>query len=360
MARDLIDDRFGRFREIPLALARRGHDLAGICLSYGFRREGDTVDEDAEGGAGVRWHSVNAGKVKVSGLAKFVHAVRRAVQESRPDVIWACSDSFYGVIADHVSRNTDTRFFFDLYDNFESYGSTKIPGVLPLYRQAVVRADGVTCVSRPLAELVKKRYRREKPTMVLENAIADGIFYPRDKRECREQLGLPVDARIIGTAGALDPSRGIEILFEGFARLAAGDRNIHLAIAGPRKLQSIIPAGPGVHDFGILPLERVAVLLNALDVAVICNRNSAFGRFCFPQKAYEIVACRVPVVAASVGAMRDLLENVGNSLFEAENPDDLVRAVTAQLKQPEIAAFDPPSWDHMAVKLEAFLDSDSR
>ena len=34
MGKDLIDDRFGRFRELPLESARLGHELRGLCLNY--------------------------------------------------------------------------------------------------------------------------------------------------------------------------------------------------------------------------------------------------------------------------------------------------------------------------------------
>jgi teichuronic acid biosynthesis glycosyltransferase TuaC len=221
----------------------------------------------------------------------------------------------------------------------------------------VKQVDGVSCVSSALKDLVTQHYRRKKSTIVLENAVSNCIFYPREKHECRLELGLPVDAKIIGTAGALDRSRGIRALFEGFAKLAAEDKDIHLAIAGPRRRQAEIPVGSRVHDFGVLAAERVATLLGALDVAVVCNRDSAFGRFCFPQKAYEILACRVPVVAASLGAMSELLGATVECLFEPENSDDLVRAVRAQLKHPIISDLEVPTWDDMGQRLEAFLDA---
>lgn len=358
MARDLIDDRFGRFREIPLALVRLGHDVQGLCLSYQQRPEEVTIDRSEPDGAEVRWRSLNAGAFKLPGLIKFIQAARRAVDEIRPDVVWACSDSFYGIIGDALSRRSGTSCVFDLYDNFESYGSTKIPGVLALYRRTVARVAGLSCISRPLADHVRQSYGRSKPTVVLENAVADRIFYPRDKLECRRALGLPANARIIGTAGALDRSRGIDVLFKGFTALAEQHGDINLAVAGPRRDQSLIPTGPRVHDLGVLPLDRVALLINALDVAVVCNLDSSFGRFCFPQKAYEIMACRVPVVAASVGAMRDLLAPVGDSLFEVGNVSGLVRVVESQLDHPRIASLDPPSWDEMARRLEVFIQRD--
>ena len=39
MGKDLLDDRFGRFRELPLELARLGHQVRGLCLSYRPRNE---------------------------------------------------------------------------------------------------------------------------------------------------------------------------------------------------------------------------------------------------------------------------------------------------------------------------------
>ena len=43
MNKDLIDDRYGRFREIPLALAQMGHQVKGICLSYQPKNEGKII-----------------------------------------------------------------------------------------------------------------------------------------------------------------------------------------------------------------------------------------------------------------------------------------------------------------------------
>lgn len=356
MAHDLIDDRFGRFRELPLALARRGHDVTGLCLSYRSREEAETIDRDDMGASAVTWRSLNAGPLKLPGVARYVRAARRLAAETRPDVVWACSDSFYGSIGKTVAAASKSKCVFDLYDNFESFGSTKFPGMLSHYRRTVVDVEGVTCVSRPLMELVTQQYGRQKPTWTLENAVAKGIFFPRDKDECRRKLGLPVDVPIIGTAGALDAGRGIKVLFDGFERLAAGNEHLHLAIAGPRRDRSLIPRGTRIHDFGMLPLADVAVLLNALDVAVVCNRETSFGRYCFPQKAYEIMACRVPMVAASVGVMRELLAGVENALFDTENPDELVRMIQAQLRQPRLRDLDPPGWDDMGRALESFFE----
>jgi glycosyltransferase involved in cell wall biosynthesis len=157
-------------------------------------------------------------------------------------------------------------------------------------------------------------------------------------------------------AGALDPSRGIDTLFSVYEILAAKDTQLHLALAGPRGARQKIPSGPRVHDFDSLPHEDVPTFLNALDLAVICYRHSAQGNYSFPQKAYEIIACGVPVIAAAVGSMQDLLQSYPQCLYEPENAASLAGAIRRQLDQQTFVQIPAPSWADSATRLSEFLD----
>ena len=42
MGKDLLDDRFGRFWELPLELTRLGHEVQGISFSYRTRITGSS------------------------------------------------------------------------------------------------------------------------------------------------------------------------------------------------------------------------------------------------------------------------------------------------------------------------------
>jgi len=44
--KDLIDDLYGYARELPLGLAKLGHEVTGLCLSYKKKLEGHTIDFD--------------------------------------------------------------------------------------------------------------------------------------------------------------------------------------------------------------------------------------------------------------------------------------------------------------------------
>ncbi|HWP23040.1 MAG TPA: glycosyltransferase [Candidatus Binatia bacterium] len=355
MAKDLLDDRFGRFRELPLGLARLGHEVRGLALSYRPRPEGLFVDEGGSPVERVQWTSVNLLRGYMPQPEKYLRRARELSREFAPDVIWACSDAYHAIFGNGLARSAGIRCVIDLYDHFEAFAASRVPGILPLFRRAVLNADGVTVFSDRLANYVAKNYARTKPTTVIQNGVREDLFRPRDKKTCRQSFGLPEDAKIIGTAGALEPGRSIGTLFEAFRTLSAHSDNIHLALAGPRPDGLAIPCGSRVHDYGELRHEEVATLLNALDVAVVCYRPSAQGEVSLPQKVYEIVACRVPLVAAAVGSMNELLKDYPACLYEPDHPTSLADAIRGQLDLPAIVETPMPSWSDSAKRLSDFF-----
>jgi len=329
---------------LPLGLGARGHTVRGLCLSYNNRKEGITRDGP------VTWESLNAGALKLPGLMRFL--ARASLLASRADVIWACSDSFYGIIGYWLSRRFHVPIVFDLYDNFEYFLAAKIPGIKQLYRHVVRKSDVVTCVSHPLSRLVRS-YGRKGPLFVLENAVPKSLFRPMDKNESRAELGLPPQQRFVGTAGALEQNRGIPLLLDAFFMLRERYSNLSLTLAGP--LNVTLPRDPRIHYLGVLPYKKIPIFLNALDVAVVCNRDNDFGRYCFPQKAREIMACRIPLVAAKVGSMMHLLSGHPEWLYDSEDAGSLAKAISDRLSDRTTDYGDIPDWSQLAVQLERIL-----
>jgi glycosyltransferase involved in cell wall biosynthesis len=332
-----------------------GHTVRGLALSYRPAADGIFVDEGNSPAATVTWHSINLLSGRIPRVRKYTNCALHTAREFQPELIWACSDAYHVVFGKWLAERVGARCVIDLYDNFEAFGASRFPGVLPLFRRAVRTGDGVSVFSRRLADYAGDAYRRTKATSVIENGTREDLFYPRDRIQCRQELGLPVDATIIGTAGALDTSRGIETLFDAFAILASERKELHLALAGPRQDALRIPQGPRVHEFGELPHAKVPVLLNALDLAVICYRHSAQGEVSFPQKAYEIIACRIPLVAAAVGSMNEILKNYPNCLYEPEDPASLASAIRRQLRAKTVIDIPTPTWQDSAKQLSDFF-----
>lgn len=352
MGKDLLHDAYGRFYELPLELAALGHEVRGVCASYRRREEG--LFDRRSGGAEVSWHAVNVRPIAPWTLYRWAHAIERQIKSFKPDVLWACSDSFHAIVGAAFQSRHGVPCVVDLYDNFESYVGTAIPGVRPWFRASVRRAAGVTCVSRPLERYVHAAYGVQRPTMVLENGVS-GDFRPLDRLACRARFGLPEAAKIIGTAGALDAGRGVEVLFQGFLRLAEKRPDLYLLLAGRVGRDALIPVHPRVAHLGQLPLAEVPYVIGAMDVSVICNKRSAFGEYCFPQKLYEVIACGVPPLVANTPGVAELLERAPRNRYEPESVDSLVQGVEALLAAPTMPAISPVSWKEHGARLADFL-----
>jgi glycosyltransferase involved in cell wall biosynthesis len=213
----------------------------------------------------------------------------------------------------------------------------------------------VLAISAPLARKVKQQYRRQGPVDVLENGVRRDLFHPRDRRSARDRLGLPHDATLVGTAGALSASRDIATLLRAADIVAARDPHVHLVVAGPRDRDLPWPKVARVHDLGVLDHDKVPDLFASLDVMVTTNANSAFGAYCHPQKLLEAAACGVAVVAAVTGSMAERLEGEPDSLYRVGDAEDLARTLSARLAHAAPSQLKVQGWDDIAQRLSAVL-----
>ena len=355
MGHDLINDRFGRFREIPLELSRLGHSVAGVCLGYRSASHADhVVDEDED--ASVEWRSVGLGKWIIPGLVAYIRGVRATVRDFRPDVVVCCSDAFHVVGGSILARRAGAAVVVDLYDNFESYRGAGLPGLLWAFRKAVRQADLVTCVSQPLLQLVKESYNRGDRTMLLENGVRSDLFFPGDRAEARRHLQLPYNGLLVGIAGAISRTRDVEVVFRAMDALADDGFPASLVVAGPRDPDLAWPDRAQVVDLGVLGHEEVPNLIRASDVMVVPNAESAFGAFSHPQKAIEAIACGVPVVAANTGAMTSLLAEAPFGLYDVGDPASLAAALKlAFASRTQTGVPNSRSWAEVALTMSNAL-----
>lgn len=350
--RDLLDDRYGRLYEIPRAIAAAGHAVRGLALSY---RRRPPASSDAAG-----WESLNALPFSPLGAVRHLRRIRQICREFHPDLVWASSDAWHAIAAWRICLPAGIPYIVDLYDNYESFGLSKPPGVIPLLRRACRAASGLTLVTRTLAEHVATEYALPagQPRLILGNAVDTGLFRPLDRQAARRELGLPEDALLVGTAGALDASRGIATLLEAAEHLAAAHPGLRLALAGPCDDSLYRFRHLPIDHLGVLPPTRVPAFWNALDVAVVVNRDSDFGRYCYPQKLQEIVACGVPLVASRVGEVSELLCDTPGSLADPDSPAALAERIDAQLREKiRVDRGQICSWAQRARELSDFLET---
>ncbi len=357
MNKDLLDDKYGRFYELSKELVKLGHNITGVCFSYRKRNEGHVAGPKVDGTL-VDWYSINLQtSFLFGGVKKYIKLQNEMIRQSKPDVIIGCSDTIHIIIASYFAKKFDIPFIADLYDNFESYGLTKIPSVKYFFKKAVKRADIVTCISENLKNYLMKTYNLKNGVSVLPNGVPAGMFIPMDKVCCRKKLGLDIHAKLIGTAGALGPSRGTGLLVDAVKELHERDESIRLILAGPREKDMLLPSNSFVHYLGMLEYEMVPFLFNALDVGVICNVDSDFAKYCFPQKAYEMLACDLPVTVAKIGDISNILQDKPQSLYDVGEGSSLKQSIYQQLCSADVYNVQIPTWQNLAQDLENVVAS---
>lgn len=347
--RDLLDDTYGRLFRIPEALIEGGHQVEGIALSYRSKPEGCFRLEQ------VTWHALNGLPFEPLSWHRYQKKFHEVVGQFRPDVVWCSSDVWHAIIGAKLCRQYSIPFCIDLYDNYESFALARLPGVVRLFHNACRQADGITVVTSTLRHHLQTNMRLGNvPTLLLGNAAADA-FAPVSKQQACERLGLDPRAAYVGTAGALVVGRGIGVLLEAFQQLAETVPDCYLLLAGPGDASLRRYHHDRLINLGVLSPDRVPLVFNALDVAVICNRPSAFGDYCYPQKFNEILACRTPLLAANVGEMAEILADWPELLFSPASPESLAQAMRAQLANPVLADIPVARWPDRAAQLAVFL-----
>jgi len=348
MGHHVISDRYARLYEQPRQLARRGHEVLGVCLNYIPGQGRHDEWHEAEPGQ-LHWVAFSCGFLH---LLTYPQRALRALRIFGPDLLVAASDCPHVAIGSWFANRLKVPYAVDLYDHFESFGLCRIPGLISLYRNALRKARCVSCVSEPLAQWVRDLKGDASAVLALPSTVDRDLLRPRDRLACRRSLGLPVHAQLVGSAGGLSRSKGIATLYQAFDWLADRMPDLHLVLAGTVEPSCPPPDHPRVHLLGSLSHARIAELFSALDVGVVYLRDTAYGRFSFPQKAYEMAACGLPLVIARVGAMADTFAGSGAEFYAADDALALASGLERQLaspKKPDVVLTD---WAQQAEILE--------
>jgi glycosyltransferase involved in cell wall biosynthesis len=250
-----------------------------------------------------------------------------------------------------LSRLSGVNSTCDIYDNFETYSSARIPFMLPLYHRALRKADVVITFEATLAEHLRRTHRISA-TCSVPNGVDPELFHPRDKLECRSTLGIPPDIPVIGYVGSLTRQRGVQTLFDAFSRIASASPDALFLMAGGIEAGIELPA-LNIRHLGLLPQRQVPQAICASDVCTIHYADNAFARCSFPQKMMEYIACRVPFVTPDTGGAPGFLAQHRGYLYRTGDAVSLADAVLALLQREENNF--PPVWTWVQAA-ERFLE----
>jgi D-inositol-3-phosphate glycosyltransferase len=169
------------------------------------------------------------------------------------------------------------------------------------------------------------------------------MFEPGDRVSARARLSL-AGRRVVCFVGRIQPLKGLALAVRCVAEL--DDPTVTLLIVGgpsgpdgERELARVhaLAAELGIDDqvrfVPPQPHELLAEYYRAADVCLVPSRTESFGLV-----ALEAAACGTPVVAASVGGLRSIVDDGHTGfLVEGRDPADFAALIAVLLDDTELA-----------------------
>ena len=178
---------------------------------------------------------------------------------------------------------------------------------------ALARASRVFSVSDSLRQLAMQLGMSADKGRVIGNGIDLARFQPVSRAEARRRFGLPDNAKVLVSVGALVERKGFHRVIECLPELLREQPNLHYLIVGganpegdmlPELRSQVAAAGLAdrVHFLGALPPDELKWPLSAANVFVLATRNEGWANVFL-----EAMACGLPVVATDVGGNREVV-----------------------------------------------------
>lgn len=205
-------------------------------------------------------------------------------------------------------------------------------------RKAVARASRVISVSDALRKVALGLGAIPGNTVVVGNGVDLSKFSRQNKSECRKTLGLPQDAKVLISVGALSERKGFHRVIEClpavchnypdlcFLAVGAGGPEGDMSTALQEQVRSL-GLGERVRFLGHVAPEALKVLYSAADVFVLATRYEGWANVFL-----EAMACGLPVVTTDVGGNREVVaDGTLGSTVPFGDPQLLTRALLEAL-----------------------------
>lgn len=193
---------------------------------------------------------------------------------------------------------------------------------------------------------------------VIPNGFRQELFFPRNKEQCREALGLPQSRELIVAIGNLVPGKGHRYLIEAIQLMSKTRSDVSCIIVGAgileRKLRAAVTRrslGYCVSFAGERPHTEIPLWINAADVVVLPSLHEGI-----PTVMFETLGCGVPFVGTTVGGVPEVIVPNENGLLcppgdSQRLADCIEEALNARWDRQRIAALAMEySWDNIAKR----------
>jgi len=156
----------------------------------------------------------------------------------------------------------------------------------------------------------------ENKTCVIPNGVDSAVFYPRNKKECREKLNIK-DEFVVAFLGQFNSRKGVLRLDNALKKIGKNDIKVIYMGRGIEdpSYDGIIFKGTVMHD--ILP-----EYLSAADAFVLPTNNEGCAN-----AVIEAMSCGLPIITSDLPFSHDILDKKSALLINPENEEEIKSAI---------------------------------
>jgi glycosyltransferase involved in cell wall biosynthesis len=193
-------------------------------------------------------------------------------------------------------------------------------------------------LSQHLARVVRKPGIRRLVSIISVYGIDTSVFTPssESKASIRARLGLPTTGALIFFSSRVAPEKDSQTLLAAVRTLVEKGRNIWLLHRSGgfqsfvKEAERIGIAARVIATDAVHPHEKLFLDYQASDLCIQASREEGLGF-----SPLEALACEVPVVATSVGGLKEtILDGQTGWTYAVGDQEALVRCVEAVLDDP--------------------------
>lgn len=200
-------------------------------------------------------------------------------------IVWTIHDMWIATGDAHAEERPD--YFFPLLS-----GAKNIDFNWELKKEAIKNSNVTFVVASKYMEKAMNEYPlfKEKGVVYIPFGLDFDIFYPRDIKKTREELGLDLSEKIILVRGDVRAKKGLDYI-EYVMNNLGSKHKLHFLIVGPSEL--IVPDNIKTTYYGwIKDDELMARLYSAADLFLMPSTREYFGMM-----AIEAMSCgTLPIV----------------------------------------------------------------
>lgn len=315
-----------RNRDIMRAVARDPDFQVVVVAPRAFRGDLRRLACDQEpAGSPIEVMAVTARATSIVHLFWYDTAgLRRVIGRGRFDVVHAWEEPYVyaGYQIGRVAAAAGARFSFRTAQSI----SKRYPRPFSWFERATLaRAHGWIAGGSLVYDTMIARGYPPGRGRVLPLAVDPVLFHPLDeggRAAVRHELGLT--APVVGFAGRLVQSKGLDVLMQCWDRLPAGQAG-SLLLLGSGPYRETIEAwarrdGRNVPVRIVLAThDDVPRYLGAMDTLLVPSQTTPAWREQFGRVVIEAMACGVPVLGSDSGEIPRVMGDAGRVLPEADS-----------------------------------------